>query len=351
MVTMEQHCKNCDHRLEPEHKYCPECGQKTNDELSITVLFNNTISNYFSVDARFFVSFFPLLFKPGYLPLKFVEGKRLKYLHPAQFYLFISVIFFFLLSFEARKQQESFENSVKNTFDQTSVIDSTGQRVLDSLNTNLNKTLKESGVYKNVKMDSLKTPDTIVNKKKKRSSGLNFGLNRQKLDSLVSAGATRDELLKSLGYRENQAEWKKRVYNQLLKFYEKRGGGLLQAFYDSIPIALFFLLPIYALLLKLFFLKKGRFSHHLVFSFYFFSFLFTVFSIMLLANFIYPIPGWIDGLLIFATAVYLVAGIRRFYQIRVSEAFIRAMAVSILYFLFVIPTSFIIISIVTFLLY
>ncbi|WNH14436.1 DUF3667 domain-containing protein [Thalassobellus suaedae] len=39
--------------------------------------------------------FIPLLIKPGYLTAKFIEGKRLLYLHPAKMYLFIVVVFFF----------------------------------------------------------------------------------------------------------------------------------------------------------------------------------------------------------------------------------------------------------------
>jgi hypothetical protein len=70
--------------------------------LTIGVLFYNTISNYFSFDARFLKSFFPLMFRPGYLAVQFIGGKRLLYLHPAQMYLFVSVIFFFLLSFNTR---------------------------------------------------------------------------------------------------------------------------------------------------------------------------------------------------------------------------------------------------------
>ncbi len=49
-------CPNCEHELNNADKYCPSCGQKTNDELTINVLFSNTITNYFSVDARFFKS-------------------------------------------------------------------------------------------------------------------------------------------------------------------------------------------------------------------------------------------------------------------------------------------------------
>lgn len=350
-MTNEQiTCKNCGHPHEKEHKYCPECGQKTDDKLTIKVLFSNTISNYFSVDARFFVSFIPLLFKPGYLPREFVEGKRLKYLHPAQFYLFISVVFFFLLSFEARDQQEAFEKTVKSSFEVGGKMDSTSKLVLDSIQQNLKENLAKSDVLDTTLIYSLSGIDTVVNKKNGESN-VRFGLNKKVLDSLVANNASQEEKLKAIGYKEGQAQWKKRFYIQLLKFYEKRGGGLLQAFYDTIPIAMFFLLPIYALLLMLFFFRKGRFSVHLVFSFYFFSFLFTTFSIMLLANLIYPMPIWINWLIILGTAIYLIVGIKRFYEIRLSEAFIRSIAISFLYFLFVIPTSLIIISIVAFFIY
>ena len=65
------------------------------DTLTVKVLFYNTLSNYFSYDARFLKSVVPLLFKPGYVAKEFVLGRRLKYLHPAQYYLFASVLFSF----------------------------------------------------------------------------------------------------------------------------------------------------------------------------------------------------------------------------------------------------------------
>ena len=93
MVT----CKNCEKEYNDSFEFCPHCGQKAKDELTLSVLFYNTISNYFSFDARFFRSFIPLMFRPGYIAKQFVIGKRLQYLHPAQYYLFVSVVFFFLL--------------------------------------------------------------------------------------------------------------------------------------------------------------------------------------------------------------------------------------------------------------
>ncbi|MCP4181492.1 MAG: DUF3667 domain-containing protein, partial [bacterium] len=110
----ELSCLNCETKLRKEDKYCPECGLKIDENLTVAVLFSNTVKNYFSVDARFFKSFIPLLVRPGFLARKFVDGKRLVYLHPAQFYLFISVVFFFFFSFITRKQQQEFESEIKD---------------------------------------------------------------------------------------------------------------------------------------------------------------------------------------------------------------------------------------------
>ena len=67
-------CQNCEKQHHKDDNFCPHCGQSTVDDLTIGVLFYNTISNYFSFDARFLKSFLPLMFKPGYLAARFIEG-------------------------------------------------------------------------------------------------------------------------------------------------------------------------------------------------------------------------------------------------------------------------------------
>lgn len=345
MENKKTYCKNCEHSLEIDYKYCPECGQKAKNELTLGVLFNNAVNNYFSVDARFFISFLPLMFRPGYLPREFVEGKRLKYLHPAQFYLFISVVFFFIFSFETRHQQEVFDETMKDGIFNVTQIDSADQKTLDSL-----KMGKISKVWPDENMHAQVDVDSIIENTSEEPI-IDYGLEIDKLDSLIAINAPIEEKIEVLGYKEGSPRWKKRVYLQLLKLYEKRGGGLLNAFYDTIPVAMFFLLPIFALLLKLLFFKKGRFSHHLVFSFYFFSFLFAVFSVLLLANFVYPIPNWIDWLLILCTGVYLLIAIIRFYGLRFFKSFVKTSMLLFLYLLFILPTSMLLLVIISFMIY
>ncbi len=307
MDTKTTDCKNCEKSFRKDYDFCPYCGQKSKDDLTIGLLFYNTISNYFSFDARFFKSFIPLMIRPGYLAKRFVEGKRLLYLHPAQFYLFISIIFFFLFSFIARKQQLEFDKTMKKEFENIKTIDTVSINTLDSISiAKITEQIKSNkAISSGINEEELKVLDSIITVNANKGSiplGLDF---TEKLDSLIASDAPIEEQLKSLGMKDDAGVFKRRVYTQLVKIYKQRGGGVIQAFYDSIPIAMFILLPIFAFILKLFFYRRGHFSHHLVFSFYYFSFLFTVFSLILIANFIWEIPDWIDWLIVLSTFFYL----------------------------------------------
>ena len=54
-------CQNCEKSISQTHKFCPECGQKHAEKLTIGVLFRNTIASYFSFDSRFFKTILPLI--------------------------------------------------------------------------------------------------------------------------------------------------------------------------------------------------------------------------------------------------------------------------------------------------
>lgn len=343
-------CDNCSYEFKDNYKYCPECGQKANDQLTLGVLFSNTISNYFSVDARFFKSFIPLLIKPGYLASKFVEGKRMTFLHPAQFYLFVSVVFFFLFSFEARKQQQQFDDSLEKGFEMD-LTDSIKTATSDSAAIQeISKQLKENNITTGLDSVEMAELDSLI-KNPGKPANVSFSFDRNKLDSLISINASTEDKLKSMGMEDDAPRWQQLFFKQMLKFYEQQGGGLLEAFYDTIPIALFILLPIFALLLKLLFFKKGSFSHHLVFSFYYFSFLFTAFSIMLFLNIIIDIPDWIDRLLLLGTWVYLLLGIMRFYGQGFWKSFWKTSAVTFTYMIIVLPISMGVMLLISFMLY
>ncbi len=357
MSTNQVNCQNCEQPYEEGFEFCPHCGQKTNDELTIGVLFYNTISNYFSFDARFFKSFIPLMFRPGYLAKEFIKGKRLLFLHPAQMYLFVAVIFFFIFNFYVRESREVLDKSMQDVLasrsEKTQETDTISSK--DSINIEaFLKPIKDNSVKLGLDEDDIKALDSLSSiKVPKKNIGGSFIASEQEIDSLIAIGATDEEIYKSMGLEDDAGYVKRKFYTQGLKFYKTMGlGQIYQTFIDSIPLAMFFLLPIFAFLLKLFFYKKGRYSHHLVFSFYYFSFLFTVLSIVLAVNYwLWDIPDWIDTLIGVSTILYLLFAIIKFYGQNWFLSFIKTGVVSFLFLLIVLPSSVIILALMAFLFY
>ena len=171
------------------------------------------------------------------------------------------------------------------------------------------------------------------------------------LDSLIASGAPQAEKLMAMGKKEDAGVFSTKVYAQLLKLYEQRGGGILQSLYDTIPIAMFFLLPLFALLLKLVYWRRATFAHHLVFSFYFFTFLFTTFCVLILANTFLEIPDWLDVLVFLSFIIYLMLALRTFYKSHWIGAFFKANFIAFMYMLIVLPLSMVGVIFVSFMLY
>lgn len=350
-------CSNCSQNFEAHYPYCPYCGQKAEAKLTLGVLFNNTISNYFSVDARFFKSFIPLMVRPGYLAKKFVQGQRLLYLHPAQMYLFISVVFFFLFSFISREQVQSFDSALKKDMEQSKIhLDSIKKREKDSITTQrFLQPFKDNQEELGVKDEEIKELDSIINtnRNKNRNSILNMDFSETEIDSMIEAGASDQAIYERMGMKADDSAFTKRFYRQALKFLKtKSGGSVLQAFYDSIPIAMFILLPIFAFILKIFYFNKGRFAYHLVFSFYFFAFLFMVFSVLVLATLIWDnFPWWIIMLVMLSTFFYLFLGLKRFYEQGYFLSFVKSNIISFVFLSIVMPFAVVIMGLMAFLFY
>ena len=337
-------CKNCEQEFQETFEFCPHCGQNAKDDLTIRVLFYNTITNYFDFDARFFKSLIPLMFRPGYLARKFVEGKRLRYLHPAQYYLFASVIFFFIFSFQAREYNQKVDKVLKKGFEQEAILglDSIQKKTLDSAAVvKLTQSLKNNQAITGMDKEEIEKLDSIIENSANSNniSSINFGYDKHKLDSLIAANATESEQLKAMGMKDDASFLQRRFYTQVLKFQKNSGVGILQALLDSIPIALFFLLPIFAFILKIFFWRRGSFSHHLVFSFYYFSFLFVVWGLIMLANYLWKVPNWINLISGLSTYLYLILAVKHFYRQGYILSFFKTGIATFIYLLFVLPIA------------
>lgn len=332
-------CKNCEKHFDESFDYCPYCGQESADKLTFGVLFSNTIGNYFAVDARFFKSFIPLMVKPGILARRFVDGKRLSYLHPAQFYLFISVVFFFIFSFTVRKVDNDLTQKFQKEFRGEIAIDSLEFK-RDSIGIEIaKKALKENPVLTNIAKEDLNVIDSVLTAEQKNPKST-FSFSQKKMDSLIISGAPLEEKLSLMGLDEGDSLIKRKFFTQVLKLYEQKGGGILKTLYDTIPITMFLMLPLFAFLLKIFYWKKGTFAHHMVFSFYFFTFIFTSLCFLIIGNMIFEIPVWLKLIFFFSFIIYLMIALRNFYKSSRISAFFKGIFVTYVYVMIIVPIAF-----------
>lgn len=345
MKSEKHHCLNCGYEINDDFEFCPNCGQKIEEKLTIGVLFYNTISNYFSFDARFLKSFVPLIFRPGYLPAKFLEGKRLLYLHPAQMYLFISVIFFFIFSFSVREQVQAVNKAVLEATNSEKISNTKIQvnKSNDSIfKQNISNALKANQKQLNIPDKDLEAIDSIMKNDGTNRTTSNWFPNytEGKLDSLIALNKTDAELYAYMGMQAEATYMQRRVYTQLLKFHKTRDGGtILQTFYDSIPIVLFFLLPLFALFLKILYFKRASYPHHLVFSFYYFAFVFAILSIFTILNLNWNIYEFVNTILILSLFVYLYLAMKRFYGQGAFLTFFKFGVLSFSFLLFIAPIT------------
>jgi len=359
-------CLNCGQELvDPSYIYCPICGQDTQDKLTLRNLFQNTIANYFSFDSRIKRSFLPLLFKPGYLPKAFIGGKRTKYIHPAQFYLFCSVIFFFFFALATRGQ----ENGVIN-------IDENGNKItlgefIDSLETDLtsdnipefdNELEDDSANSDDLPQnpDDIKTilgntmDSILINPPEDMSRDDSISFNNLKfawkdVDSLLEAGTPYPVILDSLKVPDKPVV--RMVSKRILKIIDTKGEGIGKSILDKFPLALFFLLPIFAFILKLLYIRRKQpYANHLVFTFYFFTFLVVVGTLMAICALL--IPEFIEiAIAPFAivTFIYCFLAMYFYYKQGIIKTFIKLNILFFLYNLIALPLAFALVMVISFL--
>lgn len=344
MSFLPEACNACDYQLEASHKFCPNCGQKVKDKLSMKVLFQNTIKNYFSVDAKLFRSVIPLLFKPGKLAKEFVSGKQHKYLHPAQFYLFASIVFFALFSFVSNSAQQDLDSALQKTFDVADRAKDSITKIQDSIKSNTKKLITKEG--DSVALTNLEKEKDKINDAEVETIGFSFNLSE--LDNLDKNAST-EEKLKVMGITEESGFTKRLFAKQAIKLKERRGSGLLKEFYETIPVAMFFLIPIFALMLLILYRKKGSFVYHMVFSFYFFTFIFVSFIVLIIVDFIIDLPGSLIFLVVCSMMIYLLLSLKRYYEQGYVKTFFKTIFLTFVYMIVILPVSLVIISLVSFL--
>jgi hypothetical protein len=87
------HCENCGTEL--RGYYCSNCGQAAvNYHRSFRHVVVDVLDSFLNWDSKFIRSIGLLLWRPGWLTNQFLEGRRVRFVHPLRLYLLVSIAFF-----------------------------------------------------------------------------------------------------------------------------------------------------------------------------------------------------------------------------------------------------------------
>jgi len=87
------HCENCGTELRGH--YCSNCGQAAvNYHRSFRHVIVDVLDSFLNWDSKFVRTIGLLLWRPGWLTNQFVDGRRVRFLHPLRLYLLVSIVFF-----------------------------------------------------------------------------------------------------------------------------------------------------------------------------------------------------------------------------------------------------------------
>ncbi len=287
-----KNCPNCDEVLTGQ--FCLTCGQKDFNMLRpFWTLLEDTLGDLFSFDSRFFGTIIPLFLRPGYITREFNRGRRVKFVPPFRQYLVISIIFFLLLV--------SFDIQLFETED--IVIDDGSQTT-------------DAGI---IAPGGERTVDEILDEVNNEIAKANKGLEKNNVDDEKQFNINPVDIID--GLKKVWADPK--LLNVVLA--------------DWIPKLMFLMLPLFALFLKLVYIRRKKYYiEHLVFSMHYHAFVFLLLTFILLLYQFMPISHAYLPYLLWYVPLYLFLAMWKVYGQGPIKTFFKGIFLSFTYFIFMI---------------
>lgn len=322
-------CANCGDPL--GGAYCPTCGQKVTPlQQPIHHFLGEAAVEYFGIDGRLWTSLKLLLLKPGELTREYLAGRRVRYLRPLRIYLSATLAFFFLLALldpvgqvqGLIAQEIEDETGTMPAGDRVAELDSalaaesvevaeqvravdSLRAISDSLRVVLGSTVGleaagEIGMELEDVLDDLDDETGDLDDLRTSESHRRH-LRRLRWQRTQLAAFPPDSMIRvedwdqaaQLVFPQNDVniglpEWMPRSQSVQRLAASRTSEERAEAIADfgrsaigQLPTVMFLLLPVFAFLLKLIYVRRGWFySEHLVFALHTHAFAFLVFAVI-----------------------------------------------------------------------
>ncbi|HRI78416.1 MAG TPA: DUF3667 domain-containing protein [Cyclobacteriaceae bacterium] len=327
-------CLNCGTKL--IDTFCHHCGQKDIPRRqTLGELWINFVSSFWSYEGKFFLTTKFLITRPGFLAMEYNRGKRETYFHPARMYVFISFVFF-LIFFSLPEDEEKKIIQSRDDDEKEQFIDSLTSKGKVNVDSILNAVAgTDSTVKKALQQPWVDSVKKKVNKNRKGKINWNLSKTEYKTrESYDSAQSLLPEAKRDGWFKKRMTQRWIDLNSRFRDDPNAFGKEFGKAFTDNFSKILFYLLPFFALILKLLYVRRDYFySEHLVFSIYYYNFFYFAGSIQMLVNLI-PWLSWVGTLIGFWIFFYLLFAMKRMYQQSWRKTILKFFIFTFVFFFF-----------------
>jgi len=339
-------CLNCGTEL--RGPFCYYCGQPDKNFIRFfPVLVRDLVTDLLDLDSRFFRTLKPLLLHPGKLTRDYLNGQRFRYTPPIRLYIFSSMAFFILAAMLAGSAISiSSDDPDSNAADAVRTLQigegneeelAQAREALDQIRPGLGDQVSEAVEESNRKkaeiqsaeLDPESEPEATEPEKTTRvTRGLEIDDDEININGEPWDRETNPFLIPWV------PDWVNDWVNDEIEGSPQKGKEIeanpdliISKIFDVLPATMFLLLPLSALILKIWYLFSGRFYiEHLILALHNHSFLFVVFLFTMLLNslagwrdpdetgLITEVVFWINLVLYIWIPVYFLLSLKRVYQ-------------------------------------
>ena len=256
-------CLNCGTTLDGQ--YCGNCGQRATSRLiSVWELLRDAFGDLLELDSRLWRTLIPLTIRPGQLTRDYLEGRRARFMPPFRMYLVLSIVFFLVAFFDPREElgflyEPQTPSAIESEQDSSEA---------DAIRAEIFRDLAEEGIIVD---NSVRTEAGNADSEDDDDGDSDTNCD---VDDINSA-----DLPDWLASRLTE----ERLNVMCDRIIADDGKAFGKKLLDNVPAALFVLLPLMALVLKILYpLSKRNYVEHLLFVVHNHSFIFLILSLQVL---------------------------------------------------------------------
>ncbi len=258
-------CRNCG--TYAPGKFCPDCGQETDPTPpTFSEFVKQFFGNYIAVKGSLLQTLWRLVSRPGALTADYLEGRRRRYVLPLRLYLTVSVIAFIVFGLLTSLSTTEMVKVDAKDFSNGNIVFFSDEHSIK---------------FKDGVIECKGVPDWLCQR-----ANLKFGGKK-----------SLQELLATLPER-------------MIRYW---------------AYAMFVLVPLYAALLKLFYIRRGRtYGEHIVFALH-------IHTLWLLLGLLAAAHDAVGGFAFIAMPIYTLLALRRAYRDGWFKLVIRSALISLIY--------------------